>query len=284
MKLNIHIIPQEIIDEYALHKLVDENGWVYLEIVKGMYGLKQSRIIANMEPNKHLEKFGYHPVRHTPGLWKNNTRATIFTLVVDDFAIKYASQQDSDHLLQALCAEYTISTDWDASLYIRITLDWNYTSGHVDLSMPKYVARALQKFKQALQKFHPNNKPEYYPHKHVEPNYGQKVQYAEPTDDATPLDSADINLVQKVVGTLLDYGIAVDNTMLVALSTISSEQSSATYSTAKKITQLLNYLATQPDATTRYTRSDMVLWVHSDASYSSYQKARSRAGGHAFFE
>ena len=30
MKLNIHIIPQEIIDEYALHKLVDENGWVYL--------------------------------------------------------------------------------------------------------------------------------------------------------------------------------------------------------------------------------------------------------------
>ena len=30
MKLNIHIIPQEIIDEYALHKIVDGNGWVYL--------------------------------------------------------------------------------------------------------------------------------------------------------------------------------------------------------------------------------------------------------------
>ena len=28
MKLHIHIIPQEIIDEYALHKLLDENGWV----------------------------------------------------------------------------------------------------------------------------------------------------------------------------------------------------------------------------------------------------------------
>ena len=55
MKLNIHIIPQEIIDEYALHKLVDENGWVYLEIVKGMYGLKQAGIIANMELIKHLK-------------------------------------------------------------------------------------------------------------------------------------------------------------------------------------------------------------------------------------
>ena len=90
MKLKIHIIPQEIIDEYALHKLVYENGWVYLEIVKGMYGLKQSGIIANMELTKHLENFGYHSVRHTPGLWKHNTREKIFTFVVDDFAIKYA--------------------------------------------------------------------------------------------------------------------------------------------------------------------------------------------------
>ena len=141
-----------------------------------------------MELTKHLEKFGYHPVRHTPGLWKHNTQATIFTLVVDDFVIKYASKQDANHLLQALHAKYTISTDLDASLYIRIMLDWKYTSVHVDLSMPKYIARALHKFKQALQNFHPDNKPEYSPHKHVEPNYGQKVQYAEPTDDAPPLD------------------------------------------------------------------------------------------------
>ena len=30
MKFHINIIPQEIIDEYALHKLVDDNGLVYL--------------------------------------------------------------------------------------------------------------------------------------------------------------------------------------------------------------------------------------------------------------
>ena len=72
------------------------------------------------------------------------------------------------------------------------------------------------------------------------------------------------------------------NTVLVALSTIASEQSSATFNTAKKITQLLNYLATHPDATIRYKRSGMVLWVHSDASYFSCPKARSRAGGMHF--
>ena len=134
--------------------------------------------------------------------------------------------------------------------------------------MPKYFARALYKFQQALQNFHPNgfNKPEISPQKHVEPNYGQKVQYAEPTGDSPPLDSVDINITQKNVGTFLYYGIAVDNTILVALSTIASEQSSATYNTAKKITQLLNYLSTHPGATIWYTHSDMVLWVHSDSS------------------
>ena len=90
MKLHLHIIPQEIIDEYNLHNLVDEDRWVYLNIVKGMYGLKQAGIIANMELTKHLDKFGYHPVQHSPGLWKHNTRSTIFILVVEDFAIKYA--------------------------------------------------------------------------------------------------------------------------------------------------------------------------------------------------
>ena len=135
--------------------------------------------------------------------------------------------------------------------------------------MPKYVTRALHKFKQALQKFHLDNKPEYSPHKHVEPNYGQKVQHSEPTDDEPPLDYFKINLIQKSVGTFLYHGIAVDNTIVVALSTIASEQSSDTSNLAKKITQLLNYLATHPDATIRYKRSDMVLWVHSDTSYLS---------------
>ena len=116
----------------------------------------------------------------------------------------------------------------------------------------------------------------------MEPNYGQKVHYAEPTDDAPTLDSVDINLIQKIVGTFFYYGIAVDNTILVALSTIASEQSAATPNTAKKITQLLNYLATNSDSTIWYKNSNMVLWVHSDASHLSCPKALSRAGGMHF--
>jgi len=48
------------------------------------------------------------------------------------------------------------------------------------------------------------------------------------------------------------------------------------------ITQLLNYCATHPDATVRYHASDMVLWIHSDASYLTAPKGRSRAAGYHF--
>ena len=44
----------------------------------------------------------------------------------------------------------------------------------------------------------------------------------------------------------------------------------------------MNYVASNPDATVTYTASDMCLHVHSDASYLSAPKARSRTGGHFF--
>jgi hypothetical protein len=46
--------------------------------------------------------------------------------------------------------------------------------------------------------------------------------------------------------------------------------------------QLLDYLATQEDAVLTYNASNMILAVHSDASYLSEPKAQSRAGGHFF--
>ena len=41
MKLPLKIIPTEIIQQYNLDKLPD-NDWVYIEILKAMYGLKQA--------------------------------------------------------------------------------------------------------------------------------------------------------------------------------------------------------------------------------------------------
>ena len=70
--------------------------------------------------------------------------------------------------------------------------------------------------------------------------------------------------------------------MLVALGTLASAQTKGTQATLNALTQLLDYAASHPDATIRYTRSGMVLHIHSDASYLSETEARSRAGGFFF--
>ena len=65
----------------------------------------------------------------------------------------------------------------------------------------------------------------------------------------------------------------------MALGTLATAQNEGTKATADACTQLLNYCATHPNATVRFHASDMILHVHSDASYLSEPKARSRVGG-----
>ena len=132
-----------------------------------MYGLKQAGIIANDELIKHLKPYGYHPVKFTPGLWKHTDNDTILSLVVDGFAIKYTSMEKANYLFNALKDKYTISIDWDASLYIGISLEWDYNKRTVNLSMPNYVKNALTKFQHTLP-----NSPEYASYEHTPPAYG----------------------------------------------------------------------------------------------------------------
>ena len=84
------------------------------------------------------------------------------------------------------------------------------------------------------------------------------------------------------MGTLLYYARAVDSTMAAALSTIASQQANGTEATLAACNQLLDYVGTHPDAVLKYMASDMILAVHSDASYLSEAKARSRSGDHFY--
>ncbi len=88
MGLKITDIPDKIIEEYNLLEIMDDDGYVYCEITKGMYGLPQAGIIAHELLAERLSKHGYHQSKIIPGLWTHKTRPTTFTLVVDNFAIK----------------------------------------------------------------------------------------------------------------------------------------------------------------------------------------------------
>ena len=80
----------------------------------------------------------------------------------------------------------------------------------------------------------------------------------------------------------MHYGRAVDGTMLTALSAIASEQASPTENTIRKTRKFMDYAATHPNAILTYCKSNMVLAVHTDTSYLSEPKARSRTGRHFF--
>jgi hypothetical protein len=115
MKILLSRFPEEIIQRYNLNALALD-GWVHIEIRKGMYGLKQAGILANQLLHTRLVPFGYYQARHTPGLWLHKTRPISFTVVVNDLAVKYVGKHHAEHLRNALLRTYELTTDWKATV------------------------------------------------------------------------------------------------------------------------------------------------------------------------
>ena len=82
-----------------------------MQIERGMYGLPQAGILANKLLRKRLEPHGYYELSHTPGLWKHKSLPIQFSLVVDDFGVKYVGEQTALHLINALKQTYEIKID-----------------------------------------------------------------------------------------------------------------------------------------------------------------------------
>ena len=111
-----------------------------------MPGLKQAGSIANDRLKAHLSQFGFSPLPRNPALWKHDTKPIFFSLVIDDFGVKYIGKEKADHLIQALQKLYTISIDWTGYLFCGITTDWDYAVHTCDISMPEYLQTDLLKF------------------------------------------------------------------------------------------------------------------------------------------
>jgi hypothetical protein len=221
MKKLLSRFPEEIVQKYNLNALAVD-GWVYIEIRKGMYGLKQAGLLANQLLQTRLAPFVYYPACHTPGLWLHKTRPISVTLVVDDFAVKYVGKQHAEHLRNALLRTYELTTDWTATVYSGMTLKWDFENRTCDISMPGYVSNVLSKFHHDAPKH-----PQHTPSRYVTPVYGAKTQYAT-KDETPPLTAQQCLTIQKVTGSVLYYARAVDPTVLMPLNDIATEQTKAT--------------------------------------------------------
>ena len=111
VKLDLRDISDEIISEYNL-KQKEVNGFVYVEVRKGMYSLPQSGLLSNKFLQRNLVPFEYQQSKLITGLWKHDWRPIHFTLVVNDFGVKYVGEKHEKHLLTALhAAKYRTKED-----------------------------------------------------------------------------------------------------------------------------------------------------------------------------
>jgi hypothetical protein len=276
MRIPFALFPLWITKQYALKDKV-LNGHIYLEMQHAVWGLPQAGILANKLLKKHLAPHGYFECKQMPGLWKHVTCPISFTLVVDNFGVKYMRQEDINHLIMCIKEKYELTEDWDSNLYCGIRLKWDYNACTLHISMPGYIIKQLQKYKHASPP-----KPQHCPYAPQPKQFGSRAQRPLPPDMSPLLSNADTKHVQRIIGSILYYAHAVNLTVLVALSTIASKQPKGTEHTMTKTKQLLDYLATHPDATVRFHASDMILNIHSDASYLLEANTHSQACGHFF--
>lgn len=155
-------------------------------------------------------------------------------------------------------------------------LHWDYDHRTLDIFMPMYVVKQLAKYGHVTKKRR---------HTLLQPKpckYSKEAHILDPPDTSPPANKKETKFVEQVVGSFLYYGRAVDPLILHTLSTITDSQSALTEKNVQMVHNFLDYMVTYPNTTIMYYALDMVLNVHSDASYLTASRVHSCAGGHYF--
>ncbi len=105
--------------------------------------------------------------------------------------------------------------------------------------MPGYIFNVCTRYKHPMP-----TKCQPSPHKPGEIFFGQTTQLTHVNPYSPPLSTKGVKRIQGIIGALLYYAHAVNNKLLVTLSTLSFQQATATEATNVAMNQLLDYLAT----------------------------------------
>jgi hypothetical protein len=147
IRISTKMIPDEIMKRYMLYGL-ERSCFVYFEIRRCMYGLPQAGRLSQIRLIERLARHGYHQCPNTPCLFRHRTRDIIFSLVVDDFSVRYGSQSDIDHLEAILKRkDYKITVRPDGDQYLGMAIAFNAARTAVTISMPGYVQKMLTRFR-----------------------------------------------------------------------------------------------------------------------------------------
>ena len=153
----------------------------------------------------------------------------------------------------------------------RINIDWDYKNRTCDISIPNFTKNKLKEFD------FKSKKVQHLPY--PEPTKSLNTQKPVLVDKAKQLSPERVKRIQKIIRSFLYLSRAVDLTTTKALSSLSSQQSKATVKTEELIQHFLEYCNAHPDPKIRFHASNMILAIHSDASFMNEPMARSTAAG-----
>ncbi len=198
------------------------NPFLFCDVLKTVPGLPQSGLLSQLRLVALLTQRGFSETS-TPMLFRHRTHSTAFTLVVDDFLVRYSHPSELDHFVSCLSTLYELKVHQDLPryTYLGYTIDYSPTplSPCMTLSMPNYVPSMLSHLcpsgcgsASSLAVYTPPVSPTDFP-LHPSPS--------SITTLSTPVSPAEKTWIQQVVGFLLFYPRALDLSLLTAVCQLS---------------------------------------------------------------
>jgi hypothetical protein len=274
IRVPLKFLSQKILDKHNLHQYIHNNS-VLFEVTKSMYGLPHAGKIAQDVLIERLASHGYHQTG-TICLFRHATNGVAFTLVVDDFGVKFQNLAGAEDLIRCLQLYYKLTIKMDATKYLGLTIAVDHVAREVRLSAPGVIPKALKQFA-------PNSTAvARSPAVYLPPRFGAAAQSPKSPDLSPLLTFDEHHRLQQLGGILLYYCLAIDSTGLPAVTAIESALAHATQLTQQAADRLLAYFRNYPDNILVLKACNMRLHTQSDASYCTRSHGRSVAGGIAY--
>jgi len=119
---------------------------VYFQVNKGMYGLKEARLLANDRIVDNLAKYDYIQSKYVPCQFVSKDKSTAFCLIDDDLLIK-EKKTYRECLYACLRVLYKITTDDTGSKYINIEMRRDRAAGTIASAMKGYMDKVITSIK-----------------------------------------------------------------------------------------------------------------------------------------
>ena len=237
----------------------------WVEVLRGIYGLKQSNNIFEKDLCAVFASAGFLPTPADPSIYikvdkDNPSLKCIVPMHVDDGLAVHNCRRLYQDLISALELRYGPITKHETSTSYTGQKLTRSPSGAISLSVEGYIVRFLHEIGM-------DNIPT------AETPSTQDL-FHEPTDK-TPVDK---KLFDKIIGSLI-YILKSRHDIRKEVVHLSSRKSAPTASDLVKTIRVLRYLKGTPTlGPTFFTNEGAILYGHVDASYGVHTNGRSQSG------